>query len=402
MKRIFKDYLSGKSAKKIAQELNKEGIPAPSGKAWGPSTINGNRDRGTGILNNSLYIGIMVWNRMRYIKNPDTGKRVSRLNPENEWITKDVPELRILDQVLWDKVKEKQGEIRKHSKAFWDKQRPRNLFSFLLKCGYCGGGFSKVSQTHYGCSTARNKGTCSNMLVIRQDNLEGSILNALKNHLMTPELCEIFCKEYTRHVNQMRSEHNSRRRILQKELQSLKDEDNQMVQAIIDGFASEALKESMKKNNERQHAIRNILERSEEVNVILHPNMANHYRKAVGALIELLNKDEHRQEAATILRGLIERIILTPKPAEKELAIDLVGDLAGILTIATSDKQSEEEQQFICQQASLMTKPQELPGVETALQDKVVAGGRSALGLQPPCEGKNIAGAGFEPATFGL
>jgi hypothetical protein len=29
------------------------------------------------------------------------------------------------------------------------------LLSYLLKCGCCGGGFSKVSQSHYGCSTAQ-------------------------------------------------------------------------------------------------------------------------------------------------------------------------------------------------------------------------------------------------------
>ena len=68
----------------------------PSGKGWGPSTIHGNRQRGTGILNNELYVGRLVWNRLRYMKDPETGKRVSRLNPETDWIIQDVPELRII------------------------------------------------------------------------------------------------------------------------------------------------------------------------------------------------------------------------------------------------------------------------------------------------------------------
>ena len=42
--------------------------------------IAGNAARGTGILNNELYIGRLVWNRLRYVKDPSTGKRVSRLN----------------------------------------------------------------------------------------------------------------------------------------------------------------------------------------------------------------------------------------------------------------------------------------------------------------------------------
>ena len=44
-------------------------------RAWGPSTIAGNPARGTGILNNELYIGRLVWNRLRYVKDPSTGKR---------------------------------------------------------------------------------------------------------------------------------------------------------------------------------------------------------------------------------------------------------------------------------------------------------------------------------------
>jgi len=35
-------------------------------------------------------------NRRRYVKDRRTGKRVSRVNPESEWITTDVPALRIV------------------------------------------------------------------------------------------------------------------------------------------------------------------------------------------------------------------------------------------------------------------------------------------------------------------
>lgn len=38
-----------------------------------------------------LYAGRLVWNRQRYVKDPDTGKRVSRTNPADAWIITDVP-----------------------------------------------------------------------------------------------------------------------------------------------------------------------------------------------------------------------------------------------------------------------------------------------------------------------
>ncbi|WP_298283578.1 recombinase family protein, partial [Acidocella sp.] len=51
VRRIFQEYAVGKSPRHIAIELNHEGIPAPGGAAWGQSTINGNAERGTGVLN---------------------------------------------------------------------------------------------------------------------------------------------------------------------------------------------------------------------------------------------------------------------------------------------------------------------------------------------------------------
>src|SRR5690242_19118362 len=73
--------------------LSAEGIAGPETKLWNDTTIRGHLKRGTGIINNELYLGRRVWNRLHYVKNPSTGKRVSRLNPESEWIVTEVPEL---------------------------------------------------------------------------------------------------------------------------------------------------------------------------------------------------------------------------------------------------------------------------------------------------------------------
>lgn len=52
------------------------------------------------------------------------------------------------------------------------RRRPRYLFSGLTKCACCGGGYSAISATLIGCSTARNKGNCDNRVNIRRDELE--------------------------------------------------------------------------------------------------------------------------------------------------------------------------------------------------------------------------------------
>lgn len=53
---------------------------------WRDTAIRGHVLRGTGILNNALYIGQLVWNRMRYLKDPQTGRRVSRINTREDWV----------------------------------------------------------------------------------------------------------------------------------------------------------------------------------------------------------------------------------------------------------------------------------------------------------------------------
>ena len=357
VQKIFNDYAAGKSPRAIALALNKQSVPGPSGSkkakgGWGPSTINGNSLRGTGILNNELYVGRLVWNRLSYIKNPDTGKRVSRLNPESEWIIKDVPELRIIDQDLWDKVKARQKDLRKE-RAFHDKQRPRKLLSYLLKCGSCGGGFSKISATHYGCSTARNKGTCDNRLGVAQAELEGLVLSALQSRLMDPALCEEFCTEYTQHLNELRTEKNATLIAAKAEHEKLAREKENLIQAIKDGVPAAEVKDDLARISARREELEALLDSTAEEPVLLHPNMADYYRRQVAALAEALNAEENRAEAADVIRSLVDRITLSPN-AEGKLDIDLYGDLAGILTMAANKERPLDESDPSVQQVKMV------------------------------------------------
>jgi hypothetical protein len=45
------------------------------------------------LVSNRLYIGKIVFNRQRFIKDPLTGRRQARPNPSSEWLEKEVSEL---------------------------------------------------------------------------------------------------------------------------------------------------------------------------------------------------------------------------------------------------------------------------------------------------------------------
>ena len=69
--------------------------------------------------------------------------------------------------------------------------------------------------------------------------------------------------------------------------------------------------------------------------VTLHPNAAELYRRRVADLQDALNaSDDSRQQAAAILRAMIDHLVLVPGAARGQVAIELHGDLAGVLNLA--------------------------------------------------------------------
>jgi hypothetical protein len=119
-------------------------VPGPRGLKWRDTAIRGHVDRGTGILNNEAYRGRLIFNRRKFRKNPKTEKREARMNGESSWVIVDVPELRIIDDALWDRVKQRQIAVRDNYEATTTNKlnrthRPSYLLSGILRCAHCGG-----------------------------------------------------------------------------------------------------------------------------------------------------------------------------------------------------------------------------------------------------------------------
>ena len=369
VRRIFNDYRAGASPKQLAKALNAEGVRGPRGALWSPSTIHGNPERGIGILHNELYIGRLVWNRQRFLKDPDTGKRVARANPPSEWITKDVPELRIIDDEVWQAVQTRYASVQRKWKAgqegrrFNQFRRPKYLFSGLTKCGECGAGFIVYSRDHLGCFGTRDRGTCTNKLTIARQEVEERVLRALQDKLMRQEFFEEFCREFAKEMNRLRMEQRADLSGAKRELDRVKRDIQKVIEAIKAGFALPELKVEMDALQARKEALLARLATAEEPAPLLHPSMADLYRSKVEALASALQRDDTRLEASEMLRGLIDSIVLTPERGQ--LRIELRGNLAAMLSAAQQTKRSPETGDLLV--------PVQL-----------------------------VAGAGFEPATFGL
>ncbi|MBO6899602.1 MAG: recombinase family protein [Shimia sp.] len=375
---IFKDYASGISPRAIAAALNKDDVAGPRTSGWGASTIYGNHKRGTGILNNELYIGRLVWNRQRFIKDPNTGKRQARLNPPEEWIIEDVPELRILPQDLWDAVKARQltsrsAVIAKGLNRPERAKRAKHLFSGLLKCARCGGGYTIVGKTNYGCANSRNKGTCDNRKTIKREELEGRVLTGLQDQLLHPDLIAEFVKAYQEEHNRLTAQNSVDEAKTKRDLAQVTGQIDRIVDAIAEGMFHESMKAKMDSLETRKAELEaDLANADQEAPVLLHPNLSEVYRNKVSNLTEALNDPETKAEATTLIRSLLEEIRLIPNE-DGPMEIELVGELAGLLALGQTQGQTKQGQ--------------------TKTASKRDASGRSV---------SLVAGVGFEPTTFRL
>jgi DNA invertase Pin-like site-specific DNA recombinase len=334
---IFAAFASGKSPRAIAKDLNDRGVPGPRGKPWGGSTIYGNQLRGTGVLNNELYVGRLVWNRQRFVKDPEMVRRRARPNPKEEWVVENVPALRIVSDDLWTSVKARQSALRQHvtrQSAVRPEhaRRPRYLFSGLITCGDCVGGYTLVGARHYGCANARNRGTCGNRLTIRRDVLEETVLRGLKENLLQAELIGEFVTAYQQEYNRLRREQANEHRQANAELARIERQIRNIVEAVKAGMFAPAMKDEMAALEERKARLVELTRDQVEEPPMLHPGLAEVYRRKVETLTQALNKEELRAEAAEILRSTIQTIRLVPE--DGELMIELVGELAGILGLS--------------------------------------------------------------------
>ena len=202
---IYQLYADGLSTRAIAALLNDHGTPAPRGGQWTASSINGHRKRRNGVLNNELYRGLIIYNRQRFVRDPESGKRVAHTNPEKDWIVGNAPELRIIDDKLWRRVQlRRRGGHDRRTKPGPHAPRP---LSGLIKCGVCGATMTIIARGRYGCSRRRGSGTCTNSRRIAAAELELRVAEQLITS--TAE-----CGDWLAFAEQITTKSNERKTVL--------------------------------------------------------------------------------------------------------------------------------------------------------------------------------------------
>ena len=334
VRRIFTEFAAGRSSRAIAKGLNADGIPSPRGGQWNPSTIQGHRGRGVGMLSNPIYVGRQVFNKQAFLRDPDTGTRRARAKDQDEWVEAEVPELAIIDEVLWQQVQERIAATPLQRPE--QSRRPKRLFSGLVKCGVCGGNLTIVQKDRYGCMEARQKGTCTNNRSMKATDIEARVLDGLRDRLMEPELVQAFVDEYHSELERLQKDARRRHTSHAKERASLERQIARLVDAIAEGSVSElgAVGEKLRDLEGRLSALP-VFNEQEPQRIEWHPNAVNIYKQKVADLSTALSADDVvRDEAAAALRNLVDKIVAHPGEKRGQFELELHGQLAGALNLA--------------------------------------------------------------------
>ncbi|MGD9804294.1 MAG: recombinase family protein [Hyphomicrobiaceae bacterium] len=342
VREIYRRFAAGEGPRAIARALNDRGVPGPFGRPWGDTTIRGHAKKGTGILNNELYRGRLVWGRQRFVKDPATGRRVARLNPAGTETVVEIPLLRIVDEELWSTVKARQEEVSRPltdphvTTPLNETHRPRFLLSGLITCGVCGGGYTIRAKDRYGCARRGSQGTCSNGRTIRRPDLERRVLDGLRSSLVTPDLMAEFTREYIAEWNRLQAERRATSNERGRKLAEVKRRIAGILDAIERGIITSTTKERLETLEAEQAALQQAP--VQPAMPAIHPNLSVRYREAVFDLEEALADSELAAKAKATLRALIKTITVYPGDQRGEVTIELHGELATILGFAQGAK----------------------------------------------------------------
>ena len=340
VRRIFREYVDGRTPRDIAYDLNADQISPPRGRAWNASTINGNSQRGTGLLNNELYAGKLTWNKVRMVKDPDTGRRISRPNPESEWQSADVRELAIVTRELFDAAqKRKKARSVTHPNQ---QRRPRHMLSGLLKCGTCGAGMSSNGKDPSGririrCSAATESGTCRDPKTFYLDTVEAAVLNGLTAEMRHPDVIAEYVRTYHEERKRLAVDADKKRTRLERRLGELNREIDRLVDAIAKGHGDPAVlgPRSTTLHEERQKVSADLASAPPAIEVVaLHPAMLARYEEQLTRLQTALASGIRAgdSECSEAIRDLVETVTVFRDLARAGgVQVEIAGRLTALL-----------------------------------------------------------------------
>lgn len=336
VERIFRDYAAGQSMQAIAFALNRAGVhfPAqetergPHRRGWAVSSVRV-------ILRNEKYAGIWVWNKRRFIKDPDTGRRRALPRPAEEWIRQEHAALRVIDGDLWQAVQQRLAFV-EQTYGVGPGRPPRGgahvayspyLLSGVLRCGGCGARMVAQTTTRkkgpnvyrygvYRCGFAKTKGpaVCTHRAGYRLERLEGALLAKFRE-AMTAPMIEALATLVNAQLEAVFQGHDARTAELAREIERLEDQASHLVRFLATGGDSPTVRAELRVIETALAGLRAEWATIEKASALPPPRVHPAWvMTKLERLDGLLRRDRQRAKVE-ILKHLDGDLMIVPRPS---------------------------------------------------------------------------------------
>ena len=316
IKRMYIDFVNGKSLHAISKELNQEKIPCRKRLrgGWSVSTLSR-------ILKNEKYKGTYIWNRTTSTKDPMTGKNKKIIRPKNEWLVYEKSELKIVEVELWDKAQKRFEEIKNTHpvpKGFgrqksYVENNPIHLLSGNIVCGSCGGPITLVSgkgSGYYGCHNANRK-SCNNKILINRKKLESLFMEALSQKVFKSEHLDLIYKKVAKEIQKQFSHISEDIRLKKIELNKMETRVHRFVEFIAEAKATASIATALEDAEKNVAKLKMEIESLEQTkHDAFEPPPVEWIDHRIQQVQDIL--ESRTEKSALLLRQLFGKITLTP------------------------------------------------------------------------------------------
>ena len=338
IRQIFQWYTEeGYGGSKIANMLNERGIKTKRGNNWSQNSV-------CRILTNEIYTGKII-NGKEEIADFLTGQRKEK--DESEWLVTLRPELRIIEDEVFDKAQDILKGRHDSFKITHERQSNKYLFSTLIKCKECGWSFRRTVRQYkntyvrWVCSGHNGKGadSCPNAVTVDEEELIQALQDYFQEILSKKKkVINYVIKEFQR-VYKAKDENIEYEKQLNTELNRLRKSREKYMDMYTDDLIS---REEL---NEKIGGMRKEIERLEnELKMVsYHLTKGEQLEAILNSTFKQLEDitDVHEMTNAQLKR-LIQKIEVD-KDGNVDIYLRLIGDLGLDEAVLIEGTENSEE-----------------------------------------------------------
>lgn len=314
VKDIYKFYLNGWGAGKIATLLNQKKIEPPSAriKNFGKSKFGlWNANTILSILKNPKYGGYMVQQRFKKVSYKI--KKV-KLVDKDQWIIGGEFQ-GIIDKHTFNEV-QRLIEIRGKKNRY--KGSEVHLFSTVLQCGDCGGSMCYRKGYHgYKCTNSQRGGGRCTAHSVKEEDLKNLLKGQLKKIIAERINKDNLCNDVFKELNS-ENDYEKELKKVEEELNKIDNKFHTIYEDKLNGILNERnFKSMVEKIEKKQQALDS---RREELTRKIKDKqykegVLGQYREYIDRILEF---DEWDRE---VVEKLIEKIIVVEKDNKKKIKV---------------------------------------------------------------------------------